>query len=178
MNVTDLLNQACDLLQKGIENSDWSHITEAYFTLTGDELSVPENNSTATNTDEFIKTVMDRLTKLESKTKSSEKKEPKTSKKTAEFDFKTKSNKPSRKVSDRKKENKFEQMHNEVFAEAEQEKDFDKIDDNIKPSQRTRKAYSPKSVACTVCGGINEVNPLFAREMYTCDSCIAKRKFH
>ena len=63
----------------------------------------------------------------------------------------------------------------DIIAEAEKETGYDKINDNVKPSNRSRKSYSTKSVNCTECGSSNEVNPLFARDTYICDRCLQRR---
>lgn len=178
MSITNQINEVIDLLFAALENRDWSCVSEAYFLLTGQEKEVSNQpNILEQNTNEMFSVLMNRIDKLEQKKSTTKGKNKKTNtdeqvKKNE--DFSVESKRSSRKIADRRRENKFEQM-SDAIAEAEQEKGFDKINDDIKPTQRSRQQYSSKKVKCVECNSINDVHPMFAKEFYTCDKCIQKR---
>ncbi len=170
-----------NLLYSALETGSWSSVSEAYFILTGERVDIPEleplDESTA-----MLKNMVDRLEKLERQDppkKNTKRGRPrkkaikKTNDQVAE-NFSMKPNKPERTVK-AGKENKFESMLN-VVEEAEKEKGFDLIDDTQKREKSTRNPYKVVEVSCAVCEKMYNVNPLFARETYTCDKCLTKRK--
>lgn len=166
MSIINSLSKIADLILSGIESANWELIAQGYYDLTGKNVDIPEQDVDDTN--RMLAKMMDRLDKLENG-KKTKKKQTNDSK-----NFSVDSDRPSRKISQRRRENKFETMQ-DVLIEAEKERGFDKIDDNIKPTARARKQYTPKSVQCSECSSLNQVNPLFARENYICDKCIQRR---
>lgn len=172
-----------NLLYSALETGNWSSVSEAYFILTGERVSVPENED---KTKIAIDKVIQRLEQLEkidfdSQPKPKPKKRGRPRKAAAQKannqvaeNFNMKPNKPEKTVK-AGKENKFESMLN-VIEEAEQEKGFDLIDDTQKGKKSTRNPYKVVEVSCTMCEKMYNVNPLFARETYTCDKCLTKRK--
>lgn len=172
------------MLEEAIDNKDWAMVCEVFYKITGEEKKVEEDKVEIVDANSYSRQFHDMKSEIlsalreelgqEKKTQPKKPSPKKDVKPKQSDDFSVKNNKPSRKVTDRPSTNKFEQMQ-DLTAEAEQENGFDKINDNVKPVERSRKTYSPKKVACTECGGINEVNPIFARETYTCDKCMKKR---
>lgn len=173
-----------ELLLKALEENDWEFVSEAYFLLSGTRKDPPDGGhddisktlSRLLAKQDFIANTVEKLQELiDGNTKTKEKK-TNTKKETSDIDkdFSVRSNKPSRKVTDRTIENKFDDMA-DVIAEAGKENGYEKINDNIKRSNRSRKSYSPKTVTCTDCNSKSEVNPLFARDSYVCDKCLQKR---
>jgi hypothetical protein len=69
--------------------------------------------------------------------------------------------------------NKFEEMVPtlKVVVDA----GYDKVNDNVPLTPRTRKPFQPKTVTCT-CGVTQVVAPLFARPDWKCDKCSLKRR--
>lgn len=167
MTLLSSLNKIIDLLGDGLNNNDWNLISEAYELITGE---VIETKNTDPN--DMLAMMMQRLEKLENTKPSTKKKEKVKDEKRSNFSVE--SNRKSRKVTDRKTENKFENMY-DAIAEAGKEQGFDQINDNVKPSDRSRRPYSPKRVKCSECGSQQEVHPLFARDNYSCDKCIQRR---
>ena len=158
------------LLRNALVNGDWSEVSEAYFMLSGERIDPPENDTAAA-----LSIIMKKLDGITANKPIKKTNKKQTAKKTeVDKSFSVVSNKPSRKVTDRHSENKFDNMQ-DIIAEAEKETGYDKINDNVKPSNRSRKSYSTKSVNCTECGSSNEVNPLFARDTYICDRCLQRR---
>jgi hypothetical protein len=158
------------LLKDALISGDWSGVSEAYFMLSGERIEPLESDTAS-----ILLSIMKKLDGLtQSNPKKITAKKQKANKKQVDSSFSVVSNKPSRKVTDRRNENKFDNMQ-DIVAEAEKESGYDKINDNIKPSNRSRKSYSTKSVTCTECGSSNEVNPLFARDTYICDRCLQRR---
>lgn len=66
------------------------------------------------------------------------------------------------------KNNKFEEM-SDLQIDDEKEDWYDKINDNVAPSPRSREKYKPAKVHCEDCNKTIEVNPMFARTPYRCD---------
>lgn len=176
MSLVVSLNEVVDLLFYGIDKADWSAITEAYSVLTGKELPTPSTTSNEDDTATMLQKMMDRLNKLENNNKSTRSKKKDSPKiENKKDDFSTGTNRQSsRTVVKQNRENKFESMR-DVLAEAEHERGFDKIDDNIKPVERNRKSYKPKQINCGECGSSNQVHPMFVRDNYVCDRCIQRR---
>lgn len=52
---------------------------------------------------------------------------------------------------------------------------YDKINDNVTPTARSRKRFQMKSVVCTICRKSHDIHPDLARENFICDRCAAKR---
>jgi hypothetical protein len=183
MSIKIQINEVIDLLSSALENKDWSCVSESYFLLTGEEKDIENyENPLDQNTNELFSILMERIDRLEenktnnrskSKNSSADKKKPTKVNQDDEVNFSLDIPKKSRKVQSTR-ENKFEKM-TDVLIEAEKENGFDKIKDNVKPSERNRKQYTPKNVQCTECNKSYEVHPLFAKDNYTCDKCISKR---
>lgn len=73
-------------------------------------------------------------------------------------------------------ENKFDEMIDQMTAEATKEQGFDRINDNVERSPRTRPKYKTIDVTCDSCNKDFSINPIYkTKEKYTCDVCIAKR---
>lgn len=49
---------------------------------------------------------------------------------------------------------------------------YDKINDNINRTPRSRNAYKPTHVKCDSCSKEYTVHPSLAREYFICDSCV------
>jgi hypothetical protein len=171
MTLLSSLNKIVDLLGDGLNNNDWNLISEAYELFTGEVIEVKSQDPS-----DMLAMMMQRLEKLENtKQTSNNKKKDKTKQEDKkESNFSVESNRKSRKVTDRKVENKFDRMQ-DIIAEAGREEGFDRINDNVKPSDRSRRPYQPKMVKCSECNSDHEVHPLFARDNYTCDRCIQRR---
>lgn len=176
MSIVVSLNEAIDLLFYGIDKSDWSSITEAYFILTGKEVAVPNVVVDSDDTNAMLAQMIDRLNKLENNNKPTKNKKKSVSKHdVSDQEFVAEKTRQSpRTVVKKNRENKFEAMQDAV-AEAERERGFDQINDNVKPVERSRKSYTPKQVKCSECGVPNQVHPLFVRDNYTCDRCLQRR---
>lgn len=69
--------------------------------------------------------------------------------------------------------NKFDTM-TDLLGDAAKENGFDKINDNIKPCERNRPAFSYKNVTCRECNRSMDVHPMFAKENYVCDKCVGR----
>lgn len=167
-----------ELLRTGLQVGNWECIAEAYYGLTGENLEIPEIEPEDA-TSSMLKEMMQRLDKIEGQSSSTKKSKKATAKKlkvndAVSEDFSVKSKKASRKVTDRTRENKFDSMQ-DAIQEAGKEQYYDRIDDKVKPSKRSRKAYSTKTVTCGECRATSEVNPVFARDNYVCDKCLQRR---
>lgn len=167
-----------ELLKKALADADWTSVSEAYYMLSGERMIEPGE----TDVFSMFTSIMNKLddvmeSKPEKKPRTPAKKKSRTSvkkKPEVDNDFSIRSNKPSRSIADRQFENKFETM-NDVIAEAERESGYDKINDNIKPTSRSRKSYKTKTVKCIECSKSSDVNPVFAKENYICDNCLQRR---
>jgi hypothetical protein len=169
-----------DLLQKALEECNWEFVSDVYEIMTGKKIEPPAPDDVL----DMLSNISEKISNLESnllsdKKQSVKKKKPvnkvATPKKTeVQSDFSVASSKPSRKISGQTRENKFEQML-DVIHEAERESGYDKINDKIKPTSRSRKAYANKSVICNECNKTFKVNPMFVRDNYICDRCLGKR---
>lgn len=178
MTLTNLVDKVQELLYEGITDNNWECISEAYQIMSGEKVDIPEPEPV----DELsvsLKNMMERLEKLEKKEpskKNTGRGRPKKQKPEPKVDenFSIKSSKPERSVKSSGK-NKFESMAG-VLEEAEQERGFNSIDDSNSPrAERKRREYQTKSVTCSQCNKSFDVNPMFARENYTCDRCISRR---
>ena len=52
---------------------------------------------------------------------------------------------------------------------------YDKINDDVSRSPRTRSGYKSATMACNDCGKTLDVNPIFKKDNYVCDRCIGKK---
>lgn len=169
-NISALMTNVLGLLEEAAEGRNWTSVEEAYKLLSGNRIEVSPESDAET----ALSKIMKRIEQLESKPKVS--KAPK-KEKTPVVRSKQHNN---RSVKMPKKEqvvvsnNKFDKM-SDVFSEVGKEAGFDKINDNIEPAQRGRRAYKETSVKCESCQNTFEVNPVFVRENYTCDKCLRKR---
>lgn len=169
-----------ELLQKALEECNWEFVSDVYEMMTGKRIEPPAPDDVF----DMLSNISEKISNLESNLLSDKKqpiknkkpvKKVSTPKKTeVQSDFSVASNKPSRKISGQLRENKFEQM-SDVIHEAERESGYDKINDKIKPTSRSRRAYADKSVTCTECNKTFKVNPMFVRDNYICDRCLGKR---
>lgn len=169
-----------NLLYSALETGNWESVSEAYFILSGERITIPEAELDSATT--MLKSMMDRLEKLEKQEppkKNTKRGRPrkqaiqKVNDQVGE-NFNMKPNKPERTVK-ASKENKFDSMI-DVIEEAKQEKGFDLIDDKISRQKSSREPYKKVNVHCIACQKEYDVNPLFARETYTCDKCLSRRK--
>jgi hypothetical protein len=68
--------------------------------------------------------------------------------------------------------NKFEEM---MGLTIDKEEGYDKINDNVARTPRSRKQYNPELITCNSCNKTFNVNPMFKKENYICDRCVAKK---
>lgn len=68
--------------------------------------------------------------------------------------------------------NKFEDMDDIVIDKPD---GYDKIDDSVKRTRKTRKAYQPAILTCDDCGKQVKVNPMFKKDRFVCDRCVGRR---
>ena len=184
-NITDHLAQVADLLHEAITDSEWSLVSEAYHILCGERIDIPEPIE-EDDTTALLKQMMSRLDSLENEkqaVKPKKKKRRPRKKKVeeepvskAEDDFTVSGTNRSRKVSDRvMSDKKFEDME-DVISEAGRDNGLDQINDKQTNRKRnTRKKYKQVNVTCGSCSNTFQVNPMFARENYTCDGCLVRR---
>lgn len=161
MSISDNINDLEVMIKSGILERDWNYIKDAYLILTGNDIELPEEEG-------LIKEMMRRLERLEkgSKTETPPKKPSKVQNKTKEQ--KVEPAKSNGRI------NKFEEMAKELNLEIKKENGFDKINDNVPPTPRTRKPYTPVTLTCTRCKKTEEVNPMFKKDDYRCNNCIGK----
>jgi hypothetical protein len=161
------------MLEEAIDKKDWNLVCQVFSELTGEEKTVKDDKDTNSFSKEFLSALRKELGQ-EKKTQPK-----KQAKKTPEpkppdyFSATTKKRKRSSPVVPDGK-NKFDSMH-DAIAEAGQDKNFDKIDDRVKPTERTRKPFSERQVECTECNKSVKVHPMFIKENYVCDSCVQKK---
>lgn len=161
------------LLKEALTNGDWNFVAQAYFMLSGEKIEPMESDAFSLLSI-ILEKIQDITDEKPKKKKPVKKTKPKVEKKELDNSFSVESNKPSRKVVAKNTSNKFELMQ-DAIAEAGNESGYDKINDNVKPSQRNRKSYSTKNVVCIDCNKSFDVNPLFAKENYICDNCLQRR---
>jgi hypothetical protein len=177
-----LASEIAFMLEEAIDNKDWTLVCNVYSELTGEVKEVEDdkvdNNSSV---DEFLSALREKLKKeLEQEKKIEPKKKvaKKQIKKTVEVkksdDFTIDRKRKSRKPVTSAGNNKFETM-TEIIAEAGRDNGFDKINDSVKPSERTRRPFTNKRISCLECSKSVEVHPMFVKENYVCDNCIQKR---
>jgi|688.fasta_scaffold272183_2 hypothetical protein len=75
-------------------------------------------------------------------------------------------------VETNKRQNLFESMKG---YEEDKIPGYDKVNDNVTPTARSRKPFKMRSMSCSGCKKTFEVHPDLARENFTCDRCAAKR---
>lgn len=175
MTLTHLVDRVQELLYEGITDNNWECISEAYEIMSGERVDAPEPEP-ADELSVSLKNMMERLEKLEKQDppkKNTRQSRSKAQKSEPKVDENFSKPKKSRKVESSGR-NKFDDMQ-DAIAEAGRETGFDKINDNVKPSERNRRHYKPASVSCDNCGKSFEVNPQFVRENYVCDRCITRR---
>ena len=174
MPLVILASEISYMLEEAIDKKDWNIVCQAFLELSGETKEITDKPVSLEDIkSEILASVMDALGNGQKKPtvkKQSKKSTKQQEEKSSEFSV----DKKSRKVK-ATSENKFESMH-DVIEEAAKEKNFDKIDDNVEPSQRARRPSSTKSVKCVECQSVNSVHPLFARENFTCDRCLGKRR--
>ena len=68
--------------------------------------------------------------------------------------------------------NKFEEM---MGLDVDKPEGYDKINDDVSRSPRTRSGYKSATMACNDCGKTLDVNPIFKKDNYVCDRCIGKK---
>jgi len=68
--------------------------------------------------------------------------------------------------------NKFEEM---MGLDVDKPDGYDKINDDITRSPRTRGGYKPATMICNECGKSLDVNPIFKKDNYVCDRCVGKK---
>lgn len=166
MSLIGRIDEVVKLVKDGVLEKDWKLIVDSYEILTGVTMDIPEEE------EDPIKQMMRRLEQLEKdravvketlKTKPTKVNKAKTSKE---------KNVESSKTNGR--QNKFEEMMGEISREVANENGFDKINDKVNPTPRTRKAYTPATLTCTRCKKTEQVNPMFKKDDYRCNNCIGK----
>lgn len=163
------------LLKEALASGDWSFVAQAYFMLSGEKVDPMESDAFS-----LLSVILNKIQEIKDdmsdKPKKKKPDKPKIIEKKEEIDkqFLMEYNKPSRKISGNQSENKFELM-SDAIAEAERESGYDKINDNVTPTKRSRKTYSTKKVVCTECNRSFDVNPMFAKDNYICDKCLQRR---
>lgn len=138
-----------DTLSQGIANKDWALVEDALSLLSGSTTpKIPQPRVASSG-----KTAGKR------KSKSPAQKVVRTGPAT-------------RKIVSASRVNLFEQMKEfeDVLPGS------DRINDNVPRTPRKRAPYKPKKLKCQVCDKMVEVHPTLARENFTCDRCISKRK--
>ena len=171
-------------LEEAIDKKDWGLVCQAFFLLTGEEKEVEEDRVEIVDANSYSKQFHDMKSEILSELRKAVGQEKKTQpkkplpkkavkpKKSDDFTVERKKKKASPVVSNGK--NKFDSMR-DAIAEAGQDRDFNKIDDNVKPTERARKPFSERQVECTECNKSVKVHPMFIKENYVCDNCIQKK---
>ena len=68
--------------------------------------------------------------------------------------------------------NKFEDMQG---LDVDKPQGYDKIDDKVRASTRSRKKYVPLSIKCSECGVVAKINPVFKKDNFICDKCVGNK---
>ena len=167
------------MLEEAIDKKDWSLVCQVFSELTGEEkeVEIVDANSYNKQFHDMKSEILSELRKAVGQEKKTQPKKPLPKKavkpkKSDDFTVERKKKKTSPVVSNRK--NKFDSMP-DAIAEAGQDKDFDKIDDNVKPAERARKPFSERQVECIECNKPVKVHPMFIKENYVCDNCIKEK---
>lgn len=161
------------MLEEAIDKRDWGLVCQVFSELTGEEKTVKDDK----NTNSFSKEFLSALRKELGQEKKTQPKKPSPKKavkpkQSDDFTVERKKKKASPVVPNGK--NKFDSMH-DAIAESGQDKNFDKIDDNVKPTERARKPFFERQVECTECNKTDKVHPMFIKENYVCDKCVQKK---
>jgi len=144
------LLQSLQKLKEGIETGNTALIEEGYSLLTGEEISFPPKPETVEKVSTPIETYTPEPENVQ----------------ILEADFTMDHIRAKNKTNAEKKEfvNKFD-----PGLDTDEEDGYDLINDNIKPTERTRKAHKNVKVFCQDCQKNIEVDPQFKREPYFCD---------
>lgn len=172
------------MLEEAIDKRDWSLVCQVFSELTGEEKEVEDDKVEIVDGDSYTRQFYDMKSEILSALREELGQEKKTQpkkpspkkavkpKQSDDFTVERKKKKASPVVSNGK--NKFDSMR-DAIAEAGQDRDFDKIDDNVKPAERARKPFSERQVECTECNKSVWVHPMFIKENYVCDKCLQKK---
>ena len=68
--------------------------------------------------------------------------------------------------------NKFEDI---LDLHVDRPEGYDNINDNVKRTPRTRKGFATVDMFCISCNKTFAVNPIFKKDNYVCDRCVAKK---
>ena len=138
-----------DTLSKGIVDKDWALVEDALSLLSGAAPSTIEKPRSETR-----------------------KSPPKAAGKKRNKVVAKRTGPATKKVVSAGRVNLFEQMkeYEDVLPGS------DRINDNVTRTPRKRAPYKPRKLKCQVCDKTVEVHPTLARENFTCDRCISKRK--
>jgi hypothetical protein len=161
-----LVSELASILEEAIDKKDWDLVCQAYSELTGETKEIEDEQSMVINDlkSEILASIREELKQAQ--------KQPSTK---AKPSAKNKSKLTTAKKQVDANLNKFEQMQQSYNEEAFKENGFDKINDKVQPSQRTRKAFTMAKITCSECGKSNEVHPMFVKENYVCDRCLRRR---
>lgn len=172
MSVVDDLNLVVDKLKEAIENKDWDCVSEVFFMITGSEKVVDEDSSEITEITQMFKVLQSRIDGIQNNKTKKNNLTPR-----PRAPLRTKTTRASRSKSDaeNKRPNKFEEMTG-LDAEVKRERGYDKINDNVKPSQRTRERFKTVAAVCVDCGKNFDIHPTLLKENYVCDKCLIRRK--
>lgn len=162
-----LVSEISSKLETAIDTQDWQMVCEVFYALTGVNKEIPHDASATV--DQVREEVLSSIMSMFSGKKPKTKKAPKKQKLPSNVSNSKQTQKSNGKV------NKFETMQDSYASEAFKDSGFDKINDNVTPAERTRKAFSMQSIRCNECGRNNEVHPMFAKEHYVCDRCLGRR---
>ena len=140
------LLQSLQKLKEGIETGNTALIEEGYSLLTGEQISFPTKAETVEKISIPIETYTPEPENVQ----------------ILEMDFTMDKDKTNAE----KKEfvNKFD-----PGLDTDKEDGYDLINDNIKPTERTRKPHKNVKVFCQDCQKNIEVDPQFKKEPYFCD---------
>lgn len=142
-----MLIQAIMKLKNGIESGNQAMIEDAYLQLSGESAKFPSEA-------------------IEAKAPVIFSESPKllTVEKGEDLDFRINKPKAKSRPAVAKRENRFKP--DDTF---EMPANYDKIDDNVKPSPRTREPFVETEVFCQDCQKTLKVHPSFAKNPYYCD---------
>lgn len=172
-DVQERLKTVAEELKWGIENKDWSHVTNALYELTGEAVEVDEQEEDLESmVAEFMSQRMSKKTKKRTIKKKTVKKKPK---KKDNLDFTVdKEKQPTRTPVRATGENMFEDLIGDIESEVGKDKGYDGIDDDVDPSERSRKPFKKSRVECHKCNESFEIHPDLVVENNVCDSCASK----
>lgn len=188
MNRTPLVILASEIgfmLEEAIDKRDWGLVCQVFSELTGEEKEVEDDKVEIVDANSYSRQFYDMKSEIlsalreelgQEKKTQPKKPSPKKAVKPKQSDDFTVERKKRGKASPviPNGKNKFDSMH-DAIAEAGQDRDFDKIDDKVKPTERTRRPFSERQVECIECNKSVKVHPMFIKENYVCDNCIQKK---